>query len=138
MTGRSLLLDTCAILWTFGSGEIDETAAEQIEEASRNNSLLISPISAWEIGMLVRKGRIALTKSPELWFDDVLSAPGVRLAPMQPSVLIASSFLPGYPPNDPADRIIAATARSEGAMLVTRDSLLLTYARHGHVQILPC
>ncbi len=138
MTSGPLLLDTCAIIWAFGTGELDEAAAERIEEASRQDNLLISPISAWEIGMLVRKGRIALTKPPEAWFEDVLSAPGVHLAPMAPVVLIASSFLPGIPPNDPADRIIVATARAEGATLVTRDSLLLRYAGHGHAQVLPC
>jgi PIN domain nuclease of toxin-antitoxin system len=138
VTTGPLLLDTCAILWAFGTGELDEAAAERIEEASRQDCLLVSPISAWEIGMLVRKGRIALTKPPEAWFEDVVCSPGVHLAPMEPAVLIASSFLPGVPPSDPADRIIVATARTEGAMLVTRDALLLRYAGQGHVQALPC
>lgn len=138
MTSNPLLLDTCAILWAFGTGDLDEATAERIEIASREDSLLVSPISAWEIGMLVRKRRIALTKSPETWFDEICSAPGVQLAPMHPSLLIASSFLPGDPPNDPADRIIVATARAEGATLVTRDSLLLRYGRQGHAQVLSC
>jgi PIN domain nuclease of toxin-antitoxin system len=49
----------------------------------------------------------------------------VRLADMSPDLLIAASFLPGKPPRDPADRIIAATARDLGAALITRDRALI-------------
>jgi PIN domain nuclease of toxin-antitoxin system len=47
-------------------------------------------------------------------------------------------FLPGKPPRDPADRIIAATARDLGATLVTRDRALLAYGEEGHVAVLEC
>jgi PIN domain nuclease of toxin-antitoxin system len=57
---------------------------------------------------------------------------------MPPALLIAASFLPGIVPRDPADRIIAATARQYGQMLVTRDRPLLDYAGHGHVSALAC
>lgn len=138
MTAQGLLLDTCAIIWAFGDGELADRAIEEIEAAAGAGELFVSPISAWELGQLMRKGRLALTKPPELWFDDVLSSPGVRLAPMTTSVLIASSFLPGDPPNEPADRIIASTCRSEGLVLVTRDAKLLRYAERGHIRALAC
>ena len=51
---------------------------------------------------------------------------------------IASSFLPGEPPRDPADRIILATARDLGATLITRDRLLLKYSEAGQVSTIPC
>jgi PIN domain nuclease of toxin-antitoxin system len=57
---------------------------------------------------------------------------------MSTDILIASSFLPGAPPNDPADRIIAATAREHGYALVTRDRALLDYAEQGHIQSIVC
>jgi PIN domain nuclease of toxin-antitoxin system len=62
----------------------------------------------------------------------------VRLAEMSPDVLIASSFLPGKPPRDPADRIIAATARDLGATLITRDRALLGYGKQGHLSVAGC
>jgi PIN domain nuclease of toxin-antitoxin system len=62
----------------------------------------------------------------------------MQLADMSPDLLISSSFLPGAPPRDPADRIIAATAREYGYVLVTRDRLLLEYAEQGHIQALVC
>lgn len=88
--------------------------------------------------MLVSKGRLALSMTPDAWFDAFLSLPGINLAPMPPAILMASALLPGTAPSDPADRIIAATARSEGFTLVTRDAKLLAYANQGHIQALAC
>jgi PIN domain nuclease of toxin-antitoxin system len=98
----------------------------------------VSPITAWEIGLLAARGRMKLLMAPERWFERLLEAPGLRLANLPPNVLIASSFLPGTPPNDPADRILAATAREYGYTLVTRDRTLLDYAEQGHLQALVC
>jgi PIN domain nuclease of toxin-antitoxin system len=48
-------------------------------------------------------------------------------------------MLPGGPPNDPVDRIIAATGRVFGYTVVTRDGDLMRYARAGHnIQAIGC
>jgi PIN domain nuclease of toxin-antitoxin system len=99
--------------------------------------VFVSPITAWEIATLAARNRIQLSMSPEAWFDALLALTGVRLAPMPPAVLIASASLPGSPPRDPADRIIAATARTFGYTVITRDGELTVYARAGHVEIIP-
>lgn len=57
---------------------------------------------------------------------------------MPPDVLIASAALPGTPPRDPADRIVAATARAYGLAVVTRDGELLPYAAAGHLMAIRC
>ena len=88
--------------------------------------------------MLVSRGRMSLPTGPERWFDNLLRAPTLRLADLPPHVLIAASYLPGTPPNDPADRILAATAREFGYTLVTRDRPLLDYAEQGHLKALAC
>jgi PIN domain nuclease of toxin-antitoxin system len=98
----------------------------------------VLPITAWELGLLTARGRLSLLMTPQRWFDRLLEAPGLRLSEMPPSVLIASSFLPGSLPADPADRIIAATAREFGFRLVTRDRPLLDYAKQGHIRALIC
>jgi PIN domain nuclease of toxin-antitoxin system len=110
-----------------------------MESARRSSEpIYVSPITAWEIGLLVFRGRLSLNMAPDRWFARLIQAPGVRLAEMPPSVLIASSFLPGTTPRDPADRIFAATAREFGYRLVTRDRPLLEYAEQGHVLALTC
>jgi PIN domain nuclease of toxin-antitoxin system len=64
--------------------------------------------------------------------------PGVRLTPLAPEAAIEAAFLPGPLHRDPADRLLIATARDLGAPLVTRDALILAYARQGHVDVIPC
>ncbi len=134
----ALLLDTCAVLWIANGDEVSDEARRAVEEAADMDEVLVSPISAWEVATLVRKGRVALSMEPASWFDAVLALPGVRLAPMPPRTLMASAFLPGDPPADPADRIVAATARAEDLVLVTRDRKLVSYGEAGHVRVLPC
>jgi PIN domain nuclease of toxin-antitoxin system len=133
-----LLLDTCALLWVANADPIAGSAKGAIENAAKRDAVFVSPISAWEVAMLVSKGRLALSMTPDAWFDAFLSLPGINLAPMPPAILMASALLPGTAPSDPADRIIAATARSEGFTLVTRDAKLLAYANQGHIQALAC
>jgi PIN domain nuclease of toxin-antitoxin system len=135
----ALLLDTCAAVWTFEGLPIAGAAAARIKSARQaGDTLYLSPVSAWELGMLVSRSRINLSTDPHSWFERVMQEPGLKLAKTPSSILIASSFLPGKPPRDPADRIFAATARAHGYRLVTRDRELLDYARAGHIDALAC
>jgi PIN domain nuclease of toxin-antitoxin system len=134
-----LLLDTCAVIWIANDETITKEARGAISAALLANEwVYVSPISAWEIGQLASRGRLSLPMTPEKWFDRFLAAPGMRLTELAPNLLIASSFLPGERPADPADRIIAATAREYGLRLVTRDRRLLAYAASGFCQALAC
>jgi PIN domain nuclease of toxin-antitoxin system len=114
------------------------TAVELLGAVSESGATYISPISAWEIGMLTSRGRLQLLIRPERWFTNLFEAPGVHLADMSSDVLIASSYLPGKPPRDPMDRIIVATARDLGATLITRDRALLDYGEQGHLRVVEC
>ncbi len=134
-----LLLDTHAAIWIAEDQPIAAAAIEAIDAAYRAGStVFVSGITAWEIGLLVSRNRLSLVARPERWFQRLLAIPGVRLADLSPDILIASSFLPGTPPRDPADRIILATARDLGATLITRDRLLLKYGEDGQVSTIPC
>ena len=131
-----VLLDTCAALWLMAGESMSDASRAAIRSArARNAGVYVSPFTAWEIGTLTAKGRIQLTLSPEVWFETLLDLPGVRLAPLTPEILLASTALPGSPPTDPADRIIAATARVHGHVIVTRDKKLLAYSREGHIRV---
>ena len=133
------LLDTCAVIWIARDEPLREPAASALTDLhAEDGRLAVSPITAWEVAMLVAKGRMALSLSPEIWFDGICAIPGVALAGMPPPVLIASCSLPGSPPADPADRILAATARAFGYTLVTRDRHLLDYGSEGHIQVMGC
>lgn len=135
----AIIIDTCAALWLSSDGAISDEATAALDGASDTGTpIYVSPITAWEVGMLASKDRVKLLMTPERWFEGLLARSGLRLADMPPRVLIASSFLPGRPPNDPADRIIAATARDLGATLITRDRQLLAYAEQGYLRAVAC
>jgi PIN domain nuclease of toxin-antitoxin system len=140
VTGTApLLLDTCAVIWFADNAKLAETATSALNGAIESGDLVyLSPITAWEIGILCARGRMRFPMAPQAWFDRVQHMEGIELAPLPPSVLIASSFLPGRPPNDPADRIFAATAREFGYRLMTRDRPLLEYGEQGYLQVIAC
>jgi PIN domain nuclease of toxin-antitoxin system len=136
---KPLLLDTCTLIFMTERTRMAPAAVETLQAATEGGEITyVSPITAWEVGMLSSRGRLQLLIRPERWFSNLFEVPGVRLAEMSPDVLIASSFLPGKPPKDPTDRIIAATARELGATLITRDRALLDYGAQGHVAVLEC
>ena len=136
---QPLLWDTCTAIWIYEKARLSHAALEAIGAAHREGiPSYISPITAWEVGLLTSRGRLQLLIRPERWFSNLFEVPGVRLAEMSPDLLIASSYLPGKPPKDPMDRIIAATARELGATLITRDRALLDYGAQGHVAVLEC
>jgi PIN domain nuclease of toxin-antitoxin system len=125
----AVLLDTYVLVWLVGGDtQLSARARRQIAAAT---TVWVSAITPWEIGMLVAKGRLTLAQDPLEWLDAVLALPGIRLAGLEPAIAVASSRLPGDLPGDPADRIIAATARHLDAKLVTADEKLLAYGAAG-------
>jgi PIN domain nuclease of toxin-antitoxin system len=86
--------------------------------------------------MLEARGRLVLGKPVAQWVEQALSAPGLDLAPFSPDVAIESVQLPAPFHDDPADRMIVATARIAGATLVTRDCKILDYGARGNVTVL--
>ena len=125
------LLDTHVWVW-LANGDMKISSPKflnLIQQKAEDSCLRISIISIWEIGMLEAKGRIVFPYSCLEWTQRALRAPGLSLVPMTPEIAIESSRLPGDFHGDPVDRIIVATARSLGAVLVTQDSSILAYSK---------
>ncbi len=136
---RNILLDTCAAIWITEGAKISGEALASLDESlAADQEIMLSPMTAWEMGMLVARGRYSISMSVQAWFDHVVGRPNTGLADMSPATLIQSSFLPGNPPADPFDRVFIATARGHGYRIMTRDRLILDYAAHGHVQAIAC
>ena len=136
---QPLLLDTHAAIWITRNESLARPAVDALNAAHQAAGIVfVSAITAWEIGLLVSRRRLNLLTTPQRWFARLLDVPGIRLAELSPDILIASSFLPGEPPRDPADRILLATALELGAALITRDRLLLKYGEDGQVSTIAC
>jgi PIN domain nuclease of toxin-antitoxin system len=138
MNDGALLLDTHCWLWAQSglTMHLSRPALSAIRRAEAGGRLLVSVISIWELGMLHQKGRVSLPRDVRTWVREAFGKPGLTLAPLTPEIAIESSYLPGELHGDPADRILAATARILGVTLLTKDRRLLEYSRHHHLRAL--
>ena len=118
-----LLLDTHIWLWSLGEPSRLTPRVAQVLGA-KDTELWLSPISLWEFGILVEKGRVELPDSPDAWVDDALRAAPMREAPLTHAVVRALGSVT-TPHRDPADRFLAATAAALSLELVTADERLL-------------
>lgn len=128
----TILLDTHALLWwQAASDRLSAGAHAAIRAAER---VLISPVTCWEVSMLVAKGRIRLDRPTAQWVADLLAGPPVDIAPLSPAAAVAAGELDGFR-GDPADRLIYATAATMDVPLVTKDDRLHSFAAsHGGVE----
>ena len=127
------------MLWLSTEQQVARAAVERVTSARKNGDVIaVSVMSAWEIGMLVSKGRLPFIKSPLTWFERFVQAGATSVEGIDSELLVESSFLPGAVHNDPADRIIIATARSKNLAIITRDRAILAYGSAGFVKTVPC
>lgn len=137
--GGPLLLDTCAVIWIADDAPVSQAAIAAMDAAHDSGEpVYVSPISAWELGILATRDKWIASVPPERWFETFIRLAGLRLAELSPQILIASSALPGPIHADPVDRILAATARENALTLVTRDPKLLDYAARGYLSAFAC
>ncbi len=138
---RAVLLDTCAVIWLANREKLRPEAVEVIFHAGEHEGIFISPVSAWEIGLLNR-GRLSsgnhFLPDAKTWFTRMMSAPSIKLAPFTAEIAIDSSSLPQPLHSDPADRLLIATARHLGVPFVTRDRKIEAYGALGHLSVITC
>lgn len=105
---------------------------------ARGGKLAVSVMSAWEIGLLVSKGRLPMTRDALVWFQSFVAQAQADVLEVTPKILVASSNLLQPIHNDPIDRILIATAREHDLTIITRDRAILDYGAAGHVRTLVC
>ena len=124
-----IIIDTHILIWWVNGDKcLSNTVAKAIERAiDSNGEVIISAISAWEVTMLIQKGRLILNMDIENWLDEIAHIDGVRFAPIDSEIALKSALLPGNFHKDPADRMIVATARKLAIPLATADKKILAY-----------
>ena len=133
-----LLLDTHIWLWyAIGDERLGVASRARTQDEIDADGVTVSAMSAWEVLMHWSEGRVRLSKPPEAWVLAALSVPQIAVAPVTSEIAAAAALLPGEAPADPADRMLAATARQDDLVLATRDRELLAYGDAGHVAVMP-
>jgi PIN domain nuclease of toxin-antitoxin system len=122
-----IVLDTHIwVWWVDGTKRLTASQVDTIQ-ANEENVIGVSAISCWEIAKLVEYKQLEWSCSPDDWFRQALSYPGIQLLELTPEVALESARLPAGFHRDPADQIIVATARIHGCPLVTSDVKILRY-----------
>ncbi len=124
-----IVLDTHTLIWWVSQDRKLSSVVKKAIEKERVDSgqLLVSAITAWEIAMLLDRGRLALTMDIDEWLATVSSIEHLSFVPIDVSLGVQSVRLPGEFHPDPADRIIVALARHHSVPLVTADRKILDY-----------
>lgn len=134
---NSFILDTHVWYWMIiGSNKVPGKIRNKIKSAIPAGNIKVSILSAWEIAMLESKGRIKMHINCLDWIKNALTAPGISLCSLTPEIIYESIHLPGKVNNDPADKIITASARISNATLVTKDKNTVGYSKSGYIKTL--
>ena len=116
-----ILVDTHVVVWlAFDPTRLSKRARTAIDKAREDgDGLAISDITLLELTALASKGRIRLDISLESFLREV----EIRFVvlPITSRACVRALGLPAAYPQDPADRMIGATALAEGLPLLSAD-----------------
>jgi PIN domain nuclease of toxin-antitoxin system len=121
----AVLLDTHVwVWWLAGSDRLARGELEALDGLASRGDLRLAAISLWEAQMACKKGRFVPPDGFERWLQAAASPEVIQIIPLDVRVALALNDLPERLHNDPADRLIVATAKAHRLQLATRDEAL--------------
>ena len=121
------LFDTNAWVRQVVQPELLNRRTRELLATSGVTPLAVSAISVWGIALKARKGKLHLGLPVDEWFKSVLRPGIIDVLAIDADIAREANRLPGLMHEDPADRIIVATALVHNLTLVTSDRHLLAY-----------
>lgn len=129
-----VLLDTNALIWFLNGDPLSAASLSAIAAAQRAGRLLLSPVSAWEASLALRK----VVHRPSIrdddasaWFRAALRLDGARLVPIGQRIALEAAKVPLVHDNrDPGDCFLIATARVRRVPIITRDHAMIALSHH--------
>lgn len=118
-----LLLDTHIWLWVLREPhKLTSFVHQALFDPA--NDLFLSPISVWEVSVLLEKRKIQLQEDFGVWFTRTVDDLDLLEVELNWKIVHEMRFiLPNH--RDPADRFLVATAMVYDLVLVTADSKLV-------------
>ena len=121
----SVLLDTHVWVWWLTSGaQLPPAERNALDRKAARGEICLSAISLWEAQMLHAKRRLLLPLALADWLRRATAGDVLRVLPLDLDVVVALDTLPSSFHGDPADRVIAATARAHALPLATHDAAI--------------
>ncbi len=121
-----LLLDTCCIIWSVSAPSAISKHAKSLLTADESE-IFISVISVAELACMVERRRITIDRHWKKWFRYYSDLNGWQIENITLEIMEEAYSLPDAFHADPADRIIAATARLNHYTILTADKKILAY-----------
>lgn len=119
-----IILDTCALLWLAqGSTRLSTNVRDRID---RDGIVAISAVSAFEIALKYRAGKLKLPVPAEDWWRRAVEHHRIDVIGLDADLMMAATRLPPVH-RDPADRFIIATALAQDAPVVTSEERFSVY-----------
>jgi PIN domain nuclease of toxin-antitoxin system len=122
-----LLLDTHTFIWLASNRALLSARALGLI-LNDPEGLFISSITATEIGLLSRAGKINTYGSCEEFVFDNFKLFGIHEIPVDVQIALASTQLPPIH-RDSFDRILIATAQKHGMTILTKNRIIPTYPK---------
>jgi len=117
-----ILLDTHVLVWAaIEPKRLSRAAVSALRRARASDGIAVASITLWEVASLFARGRIETYGTVDASVRQVVDGIGAIVKPLTLEIAVLATQFPESYPRDPADRIIGATARSEGIALVTQD-----------------
>ena len=120
-----LLLDTCTFLWV-ASGSYSLSAPAIAAIRSPANEVLLSSVSAWEIGTKYKAGKLPLPEPPDRLIPAERTLRGITALDFDEDSALQVIRLPLLH-RDPFDRMLICQAIAGGLTIVTPDPLISQY-----------
>ena len=117
------LLDTHIWLWAATEPHRLSSEAHKLLSDPETDKYL-SPVSLWELSVMVEKKRFALKEDFAIWVQRVIADLKLKEIPLNWRVAYELRFILPYH-KDPADRFLAATAIAFDLTLITADQKLI-------------
>jgi PIN domain nuclease of toxin-antitoxin system len=113
------LFDTHALIFWNNKETVSEDFISFFDKQEQLGCLYISSISFWEVALLVKRDKIAIS-DVHVWKNEILENTNVHLADPSASEMIDSVLLPDIH-KDPFDRLLIAQANQNDFLIVTKD-----------------